>query len=465
MTRANGTLQWSRKCYGIDFQDDTHVVVCGDKGRGGKIFSQVSLKDEPVINDLKKGVPCAVSLSARESVICRVNAPFGSLAKAEKVFPTLLDIHLPFPLEDCAYEFVGNKREGSGITALAVVGRKKDIEAKLTCLCESGIDPHVLDHEGLALWTQALQEFPVSEENESAWRAVINLNGKNSSMAIGRGVELLNFHSISGDDSGQINRLMKACAASFKGSAGCMQDRIQWIWTGPGCYPQAKVSGLCSALDYHVSGAHIFADEPWLFLARAISARALFPGPLKCNLRKGGIVVHGGELARSRRRFISSVVVLAISGSVLCLANAFIQGLVNKKEKEIDRNFYAVANEAAGYDISGLRGEHVVREARSQVERKKQMYSLFMELSQTSMLDLLAAVMAISKKSDYTLDAVQFDREEIMISGTAPGLDSFDDLLKYLKQQGYKLSEDNIEMKESLENERVPFRIMSGKTK
>ena len=91
-----------------------------------------------------------------------LRADSASRAKAEKVFPSLLDIQLPFPLEDCLYQFVEFRRTSEGmVSALVCAARREAIQACLDRYQAQGADPMLLDHEGLALWTQSLVEWPV----------------------------------------------------------------------------------------------------------------------------------------------------------------------------------------------------------------------------------------------------------------------------------------------------------------
>ncbi|MCX6997673.1 MAG: hypothetical protein NTV49_11445 [Kiritimatiellaeota bacterium] len=99
------------------------------------------------------------------------------------MLPSLLDVQLPFPLETCLYQFPVVRADAAGrIRALAVAARRTEIAAQLDRCRALDLDPVVLDHEGLALWTQSLVEIPLAPP---ALRVVAYLGAFRTALAVG----------------------------------------------------------------------------------------------------------------------------------------------------------------------------------------------------------------------------------------------------------------------------------------
>ncbi|MDD4871699.1 MAG: hypothetical protein PHR77_14165, partial [Kiritimatiellae bacterium] len=302
MIEYRKTAEWIGSCYGIDLQAGQPVVVRAERTRGHVNCFPVSVNDSSFVNGLQSGKAVAVgALTASESFSCWLEAPFLSFRKALKVLPTLLDVQLPFALEDCIYDFVETKQkqltgktdiigkellpvEGGVTRALAVAARMEDIQKKIELFKTFGIDPVVLDQEGLALWTQSLLEVPVVTGTENTPRIVVYLGIERSTMAIGRGGELISAHSLGPNNIAQISRLLKA---QLKQGHGRKDADVRWMWTGPGVGDAALFGKLQESLRSEWPGTSIVHDKPETFLARAVATRALLAGPLRCNLRSG----------------------------------------------------------------------------------------------------------------------------------------------------------------------------------
>ena len=208
--QQNRNFHGLRACYGVDLDGNDLIVARGERSRGRISHSIVAPTDPAFKAAISGGAACIGCLSAKESFTRWLEAPFAAAGKALKVFPTLLDVELPFPLEDCIYCFSDMRRTGSGTTrALAVVARRQDIERKIAALNEKNVDPVMLDQEGLALWTQSLREAPVAAAESGLLRVIIHLGGDHVSVVIGRGTEFINAHGMLSRDAGQIGRLMR----------------------------------------------------------------------------------------------------------------------------------------------------------------------------------------------------------------------------------------------------------------
>jgi hypothetical protein len=153
-------MQTKRTAFtGIDIQGHQAVVATGSSGTAATRVVPVENLGDAIPADAR----VAIAMPPRDCVCRWLTTPFASLHKARKVLPTILDIQLPFPLEECVYDFVADRKSDDGhVEALALAARHRAVAGALAQWEAHTVDPAVLDHEGLALWSQSLVEQPVS---------------------------------------------------------------------------------------------------------------------------------------------------------------------------------------------------------------------------------------------------------------------------------------------------------------
>ena len=196
-----------RVCYGVTLSGGVVVTVrawrtlCGTVRQAvltpGDAAARHPSVDGPA-KSARSGGATVGCLAVQESLTLWLNSPLVSCAKAEKVLPSLLDIQLPFPLEDCVYQFVEFRRNPEGtVSALVCAVRRKAIQACLDRYQAQGADPMLLDHEGLSLWTQSLAEWPIAPRGRQApYRVLICLANDHTTLVIGCGKRYGNAHSL-----------------------------------------------------------------------------------------------------------------------------------------------------------------------------------------------------------------------------------------------------------------------------
>ena len=193
-------------CYGIDGTESRVVVVRSVRGRGRLEQTVVLDRSGPeagaalaqwavgIQEEAESGrAVTAVAMPVAQSFTRWLQTPLTSSAKARKVLPSLLDIQLPFPLETCLYRFPCFRRTPAGIDALAVAAPRQNIAQRLEAFRARGLDPVVLDHEGLALWAQSNQELPLER---NTLRIVAYLGADRTVLVTGRDGDLVGAHSL-----------------------------------------------------------------------------------------------------------------------------------------------------------------------------------------------------------------------------------------------------------------------------
>ena len=457
MNESTASLSWARTCYGLDLQGDLGFVVRAERKRGRVEYRSVALDEMSAGGRL-----CAGCVGARRSFARWVEAPFASLAKARRVLPTLLDLQLPFALEDCVYSFPCIKGEGDESTrALAVGARSLDVESVLEAFGAVGVDPVVLDHEGLAIWTQSLRELPVAEAGADVLRTVVFLGNDRATISVGRGEEFLASHGLETDDAARIRRLLVAQVETLHSRSGgggepLSQPRVQWVWTGPGAADGARVAALQEELGEEGRARPTVHEEPHFFLARALATRALVRGPLRCNLRSGALA-HPAVTRRAGERARNGALLVLLSGLVLCAAAVGVQALAGRRESRLQEELTSLRDSLAGYHVTG-KGEHGLKAVSEAVDERLTRMAPFVHALGPSLLATLTDVARAAGNRGLHVEVVALARDRVLIRGTAPEWRSCEELLAQVRRAGYAAS---LQRRDSPESERVPFTISS----
>ncbi len=442
-----------RACYGVDLDGNELIVVRSERSRG-RITHSVVHPTDPGFRDAMQGTTCIGVLSAKESFTRWLEAPFSAAGKALKVFPTLLDVELPFPLEDCLYSFTDLRRTASGkIRALAIVARRKDVEQKIATLNAKSLDPVILDQEGLALWTQGLREVPVQAAESGLLRVVIHLGVAHCSVAVGRGPDFINAHGMLSKDAGQIGRLMRTYQEPDAG-------QVRWIWTGAGAQDARLIGELQGQLTHDWNGTSATVDAPACFLARALSTRALLSGALSCNLRSG-VLTHPAVTRQIAKRHRLAAWTLLAAGIFLCVANLTVIGIISRKNAALDASFRSLGSELGGYDIGEAKGEQGLQKVREKTDKRKDLFEPFLNCFKQPLHRIVTVIADTGKKVDLRYDTLSLTHDKISITGTAGDWKSCDELVKVLSREGYAA---RLIRKDAKNDERVPFTITSGGT-
>ncbi|MFW6152190.1 MAG: hypothetical protein ACOC6C_04365 [Verrucomicrobiota bacterium] len=386
-------------------------------------------------------------VNVRESVTCRLEAPFEKQSKAEKVLPTLLDIRLPFPVEECVYVFTGYRQEDEGTSALGVAARNLDIEARLDALTDAGIDPLIIDHEGLALWTQSIIERPDTDDRHI--RAVVQMGFRNWTLVLGNGSAYLGSYNIRPYDLAHVRRILKATVAMLKKSG-----RLDQISAGLPVDPETSVPVkilLCGwgagrqedverfTRESGVDGASVeVLDQPETFLVRGLAQRSFEEGPLRCNLRQGEFE-HPAVAEKVVARAWAAGAVTVLAGALLCGANIAVSRLAAERESAMDSKLMSMRNELAGYSIDTLKGIDAQKKVRSETMDRMLKLEPFLRMKRrASLRPVLHAVTELASEKDLEYQLLTIAEDSVQIEGVAPSIAAVRSLREYLESKGYQ---------------------------
>jgi len=446
--RQKGSAQWASTCYGADICDGTLVVVRATRTRAAINCVRIDPTDSSFLAEAKKSsAVVAGCLSERESFSRWLNAPFRSTQKAQQVFPSLLDIQLPFPLDQCVYAFLPCGLTETGTArALAIAALSSEVGKKIEAYQQAGMDPVVMDQEGVALWSQSIREVPISGD---ATRVVVSLYGKFASIAIGRSEEFISSHSVR-QNAGQIDRVLRA---QIKDTAA----PIEWAWTGPGASDANVIQDLQSNLGPSWPGKSTTHDEPDTFLARAAATRALLPGPLRCNLRIDSFK-HPLVAARARSFLKTTSLLFLCAGLLLSGAGLTARTIARNRLNEARLSFSTQIDKLAGYRVTS-KGEQAVKEAAKALKERSKDSRPFDELLSPSLPFILRTILDTGKENNLTYESLTLRKDSVSIVGTCSAWNQCENLSKRLKELKYSV---RLDRRESSSDGKIYFSIVPG---
>ena len=419
------------------------MAIRAERVRGKVVCSPV---DAGAIERLAaEGLPVVGVMSERESFTRWVEAPYGSASKARKVFPTLLDIQLPFALDDCLHTFIDVERTAQGsCRGLAAAARRTHVSEKLGAFEARGLDPVVLDQAGLALWTQALLEDPPA--NAAAPRVVAWIDDTHVTLVKGQGDEFVSAHTVRAEDTDRIQHLI--------GTSDPEAAPATWTWCGPAATPE-RVDIIWQALGE--PGTRQTVDEPAMFLVRAIATRALLAGAYRCNLRCGDST-HTDLQRRDRRRAMRALALSLGGALLLAAADGVALWTLKTRTRSVEQGVSEQIDALAGYHVTA-RGRDALRTVQDAVQERKDAMAPFVAAMEPSLIGTLVTLMESASTNGLYFGTVQLSRERTEVRGTSPDWNQCEVILPILSGGGMP---PELKRGDALASERIPFTIVKG---
>ncbi|MBN1268707.1 MAG: hypothetical protein JXB04_03900 [Kiritimatiellae bacterium] len=469
-----------REAYGLDLGPTHAVVVCAAAGRRDVSREVIwnGLPTDPQLAELGAGIAAevaagrartAAAMPVHEVVTRWLTTPFPSISKAMKVLPSLLDIQLPFPLETCVYDLIEVQTHGGHVRALAVATRKDHLRTRLETCRGLGLDPVVLDHEGLALWTQSIGELPVEADT---LRVVAHVGHDHSVLVLGRGLSLVSAHGcrrglndllVQGRADPQavgefVDRARRVLRAELDASA---EHPVQWVWTGPGAAEAACVDALREALALGPAAKFLAHREPAPFLARALAERALADGArpqrggpaLLCNFRAGDLVHPQQRRMETAGRVRVAAAYLAL-GLLLCALSLAWRVILHYRDAAAQTALTSLAQELTGGGRVE-RGQEVLL-ARRAVEDRRPLDAAFVEAFQPSLTVLLAGLLDVARDGGVVLDTLSLRRDAVSATGSGEDWPGGRGLAQFLEESGFEVE---FKPQDAAADERVHFTL------
>lgn len=425
--------------YGASLSAKTPRIVRATRSFTGRLnFSTV---DWPLSESSHP--PVAGCIGIQESLTLWLETPFTSKSKALNVLPSMLDVQLPFPLEDCCYCFVRFRRSASKtILALAVAARRATIQQRLDQYKACGIDPVIIDHEGLALWHESLREnLPRSDVT----RVVVNLEQDHVSFVIGSGTVFLNAHSLQMPaESGAAMRPEDAFQRMHRILRAELQTAkpVEWVFCGALARQPAVVNALHRLLSGEWPGSFMVHKSAETFLPRALSSRALAGGFAACNLRQHELT-HADLRTEHKKRSVRALILLFLAGMAICAFNLAWQIAGALQFKNARQEISRLAGEIAP-DRAIPYGREV-DEAQKIVQKRMKDSAPVMNIFAQPLSMRLAEIINAGRDCRLSFTRLEIARDKIIINGTAEDWNYCERLAKLLENTGYKTEMERTE--------------------
>lgn len=358
----------------------------------------------------------AACILQRESFTRWIKTPLSSIRKAEKVIPTLLDIQLPFPLDKCEYSVIslsGNK-DRSGSSALVIGARHSDIAARLQSLSAAAVDPHILDQEGLCLWSQLMEEQPHAGRQDVT-AALLFFARDRVTICIGQSGQFSSAHSLKTPDVDGIQRIIKPYLPNDR-------QEIALFRAGPSasaaCTP-LFLSCLASSIP---SSSCTEVQGPQAFLARACARRALIGISNGCNLRSG-IFLNEKQKLRIRRRPRNTAIICLMAGISLWVCNGIWLLARNQLTAQMQQRARQLAVSIVGNPRLVPTGQELLAAKRA-IAGQAKAHSAIMAPFENSLGESLRSVLSALAEHRLRIESIHFNRQAFVVHGTASEWDA-----------------------------------------
>ena len=387
----------------------------------------------------------AVCAPAALTALRRLRAPFASVQKAEKVWASLLDVDLPFPVEGAACAYGAARIEGGGTVAIAAAIRESDLDACDEACRAAGFDPTHCDAEALALWDQHVAEAPPARAGMP--RAIVWLGADHVTLARGRGADFMAAHVLRAsplaDGPGERQafetlwaaRARQILAAHLAETDGAGMDL--W-WAGPGAEDPARVDRLRRALPAELAIRHETHRLPSSFLARALARRAAEGAGVNF---KTGDRTHPA-LRRMQDRNLKRAYLGVVAAALLVLALNLGETVLRQRRVEsLQRQLTAAAQSVAGGAVPRGQERLWVERAISRRDEETQPFRNAMDAD--GLEGRLARALEEAGALGVEISRLALSPMALSIEGSAVSIQAIEGLAERLRGQGWAVQSDS----------------------
>jgi len=440
-----------KSCYGVSLHGQKPLCVRAIRGLAGGIRHADASLPPP------KDEKTAGCMDINGSLTIWLDTPFASKTKAGKILPSMLDVQLPFPLEECCFCFAQfRKRADKNISVLAVAARREAVQKRIGAYQSSGIDPVIIDHEGLALLDQSLAEIPSQPDSN---RVLISLDSDRVAVIIGSENYFINAHSLQiqtgleeairdGDIVNRIRRILRAELPP--------KQTTEWMFCGPLAKRQDIVNRL-APLRNEWPGPAAAHDSPESFLPRALAIRAISGEESRCNLRRNELT-HPALLDQAQKRASNASFAFLLAGIILIAFNLAWQVIASTQFSNAKNRISGLCRELSP-DRRITYGRET-EEIQPVVQKRLEDFAPVINAFNQPLSIPLAGLINAAKKTDLSYSRLELSRDTILISGTTEDWDYCDQLLKYVRSLAY-LAE--VERHEAEDDNGVRFTLKGSK--
>jgi len=400
---------------------------------------------QSVTREVEKGAAIlALSAPASQTVIRPLRAPFASVKKAGKVWASLLDVELPFPVESALCRYSEARVENGGTTAIAAAIRRSDLDAFDDAAQASGFSFTHCDAEALALWSQQGVEAP-PVRNELP-RAVVWLGHDHVTISRGRGTTFMAAHVLRSSpmaesEEGQrafetlwATRMRQILFAHLTESEATEMDL--W-WAGPGAEDEKRVARLRQALPSDIPLRQETHRQPTSFLARALAHRAMDGNGVNF---KSGERMHPAVRRKQTQGLKRAYVAVVAAASLVLLLNGAESMLRTHHIVSVQRQLTEAAQSITGQPVP--HGQETLLVERAISRRDEETQPFRNALDADGVEGRFAHVLEEATALDIEISRLSLSPLVLSINGSATSIQAIEGLAERLRAKDWTVQSD-----------------------
>jgi len=443
-----------RTAYGLDWAGGRMVLARSGGRDGADVLVSAALDSEAArealaaaVREVERGsAALAVSAPATRTVVRRLRAPFASARKASRIWPSLLDVELPFPVEGalCVY---GRPRVAEGATfAVAAAIREEDWAATDESCAAAGIPSTHGDVEAAALWDQFTVELPPVRADTC--RLLVWLGTDYAVVVRGRSGELTAVHVLRrsplAEEPAERDAFDQLWARRFgpilaTHLAESDAAELDVWWAGPGAEDGDRLARLRQAAPAGMAVRHETVRRPAALLARALARRAAAGTGLNFKTGRHANPVHLRMEARQRRRAWLGVAAAAL----LVLALNAGEALQRRyRARRLQDELTAAAESIAGMAVP--RGQEALMVERAQARRDEETRPFRTALDPEGLESVLAGVLADLDDLKLDVSRLSLSSLAVAVEGSAPAIQAVEALEERLHAAGWSVQGETL---------------------
>ena len=417
----------------------TLLAAASDSEEACRALQTVALEVE------KGSAALAVCAPAAQTVIRHLRAPFASIQKASKVWASLLDVELPFPVESAICSYGEPRIENGGTVVFAAAIRKNDLAAFDETCRAAGFNPTHCDAEALALWSQQVAEAPPARGELP--RAIVWLGADHVTIARGRGAEFMAAHVLRASpltdapggrqafDALWAARAQQILGAHLAETGGTEMDL--W-WAGPGAEDEVRVARLRQALPAAIAVRHETHRQPASFLARALARRATEDAGVNF---KTGDLTHPALLRRQEKNLKGAYLGVVAAAVLVLVLNGGESIFRKHRVASLQRQLTASAQSITGENVP--RGQEGLMVERAISRRDEETQPFRNALDATGVEGRLSRALEEARALGIEISKLAMSSGAISIEGSATSIQSIEGLAERLRGQGWEVQSDS----------------------
>lgn len=391
--------------YGVDTSTTPPTIVAATVDARGAVRTEQMPPTPELLGRLASGWRTSAALPPRKAVLTWLALPMASRAKSRRVLPALLDLKLPFPLDECTYTFVPARATDSR-DVLAMAARSRDLQETLVALGRLNLDAERLLPPAKVLWDQAQRELPA---RAAAARALILMGDRQDLLVLGRGGRYEATCVSSHDDPSRIALAVRSLLGTDA------TPDLEWWFAGPAATPDA-VAAFRQRVPICRAAPDPIVDRPACFLARALATDGLLHGPREGNLR-GGDQEHPLRKSETERRPWIFAGALAAAALLLIATAAIAMHGAERRDAASRAELADTLETLAGYRITS-RGSRAIDDALKAFEER--LDPRLVTRLESSGLDLLTRVWHVLQTEAATVHALELKGGTLTLEVSMP---------------------------------------------